>query len=124
MKMAPEDLAAGLELIEEHPSRETLTVPNVVMHAVRRAQKGVKSRLLHQKGRRCEACKVEMADKSLLHLHHVVPVARGGTNIEENTILLCPNCHATAHYLDRTMAEDRPKNRTHLLFVLKGHRAA
>ena len=29
--------------------------------------------------------------------HHIVPVCEGGTNTEENIILLCPNCHTMAH---------------------------
>lgn len=29
--------------------------------------------------------------------HHIVPVCEGGSNTEENLILLCPNCHAMAH---------------------------
>ena len=29
--------------------------------------------------------------------HHIVPVSEGGTNNEENLVLLCPNCHKMAH---------------------------
>ena len=29
--------------------------------------------------------------------HHIVPVCEGGTNTEENIVLLCPNCHTMAH---------------------------
>jgi 5-methylcytosine-specific restriction endonuclease McrA len=33
----------------------------------------------------------------LLHVHHIVPVAAGGTHERENLILLCPNHHSLAH---------------------------
>lgn len=33
----------------------------------------------------------------LLHAHHVVPLACGGSNGQENLVILCPNHHALAH---------------------------
>ena len=30
-------------------------------------------------------------------MHHIVPVAEGGSNKADNLILLCPNCHKLAH---------------------------
>lgn len=32
-----------------------------------------------------------------LHLHHVVPLAIGGTNNVSNLVILCTECHARAH---------------------------
>ena len=32
-----------------------------------------------------------------LQLHHVVPLAKGGTNNESNLITLCGDCHAKVH---------------------------
>lgn len=32
-----------------------------------------------------------------LHLHHIVPVHQCGDNSDENTVLLCPNCHSILH---------------------------
>ena len=29
--------------------------------------------------------------------HHIIPVCDGGSNTEDNLILLCPNCHREAH---------------------------
>lgn len=50
----------------------------------------------------CEACDwshpMPEATK-VMHVHHVVPISRGGDNEETNLILLCPNCHAVAHLL-------------------------
>lgn len=33
-----------------------------------------------------------------LEIHHVVPLAQGGTDTIENTVALCPNCHRKRHY--------------------------
>ena len=31
-------------------------------------------------------------------VHHIIPVCEGGTEDQDNLILLCPNCHKMAHY--------------------------
>ncbi len=36
-------------------------------------------------------------DPRTIHLHHVVPKGRGGTDDEQNLVCLCPYCHAIAH---------------------------
>ena len=33
-----------------------------------------------------------------LEVHHIVPVAEGGTEEEQNLIVLCPNCHKKADW--------------------------
>ena len=35
-----------------------------------------------------------------LHAHHIVYLSQGGTDTIENTIALCPNCHARIHELE------------------------
>ncbi len=35
-----------------------------------------------------------------LHVHHKIPLGRGGSNNIENLILLCENCHKKAHNTD------------------------
>lgn len=47
----------------------------------------------------CEHCLWRAPDSSLLHAHHVVPLACGGDDAVENLIVLCPTCHALAHYV-------------------------
>jgi 5-methylcytosine-specific restriction protein A len=32
-----------------------------------------------------------------LHVHHVVPIAVGGTNVTTNLVTLCRDCHARVH---------------------------
>jgi 5-methylcytosine-specific restriction protein A len=36
-----------------------------------------------------------------LHCHHVLWLARGGPDIIQNAVALCPNCHERMHKLDR-----------------------
>lgn len=40
---------------------------------------------------------------SLLRLHHIIPVSRGGVNRPENLVYLCPNCHAMVHEMARLL---------------------
>lgn len=53
----------------------------------------------------CEACRwtspyatvTPRHPFGMLQLHHIVPISAGGHNQVENLLLLCPNCHRTAH---------------------------
>ena len=53
---------------------------------------------------RCEACLWHPPgfEWRLLHHHHVVPLRAGGGDTPENSVVLCPNCHAVAHWLGTT----------------------
>ncbi|MCP4599993.1 MAG: HNH endonuclease [Proteobacteria bacterium] len=44
-----------------------------------------------------QTCNLCWKQKEYLQIHHVVSVAHGGDNSEDNLILLCPNCHASVH---------------------------
>lgn len=66
--------------------------------------KEVKDRRLIRTGGRCEACGFRPPAEALLHLHHVQPKAKGGDDVDENALLLCPNCRAIAHHLYRQRA--------------------
>ena len=44
-------------------------------------------------GRRCRLCDFDL----VLHVHHIVPRARGGSDDVDNLITLCPNHHAMVH---------------------------
>lgn len=54
-----------------------------------------------KRGSQCAVCGFAVA--SVLHLHHRVPVSKGGTNRIDNVVLLCPNCHALVHEATRRM---------------------
>lgn len=47
----------------------------------------------------CEHCRWSPPTPSILHAHHVFPLACGGPDTLDNLLVLCPNCHATAHYV-------------------------
>ena len=42
-----------------------------------------------------------------LEVHHVQWLSKGGPDIIENTVSLCPNCHKRMHILDK--ASDKSK---------------
>ena len=44
-------------------------------------------------GNNCSECR----STKNLHLHHITPLARGGSNKLSNLKLLCSNCHSSAH---------------------------
>lgn len=87
---------------------------SVRKHVIRRFQGAAKADLLSAAGGRCEVCRFAPPDESMLHLHHVIPVHLGGTNVPRNTILVCPNCHAIAHWMLRTF-DVAPLDRHELL---------
>lgn len=47
--------------------------------------------LMAQQGGRCAICASVLG---VYHLDHVIPLARGGSNTDENVQLLCPPCNA------------------------------
>lgn len=60
-------------------------------------QKGfynVKAYVLHRDGHQCQNCKTK---KGKLHVHHIVFRSHGGTNIPNNLITLCKDCHDRLH---------------------------
>jgi 5-methylcytosine-specific restriction enzyme A len=56
-------------------------------------------------GGKCDLCQMpapfEKNGEPFLHCHHVVWLARGGPDIIQNTVAICPNCHERMHQLDR-----------------------
>ncbi len=46
-----------------------------------------------------------------LETHHIQWLSRGGENVMENTVFLCPNCHRKMHVLDLPADVARLKNR-------------
>jgi hypothetical protein len=50
----------------------------------------------------CECCKAQAPFKTVLgvlflEVHHVTPLADGGSDTPENTVAVCPNCHRALH---------------------------
>ena len=52
----------------------------------------VEKRLYKEANSQCPRC--EQADVATLQVHHIKPVAEGGSDDEENLIVLCSNCHS------------------------------
>ena len=63
-----------------------------------REQRALKLRLLALRGTKCERC--GYAKYEILQIHHNDRDA--DNNALENLTLLCPNCHAEEHYLERS----------------------
>jgi 5-methylcytosine-specific restriction endonuclease McrA len=57
-----------------------------------------------QAGHGCEFCGWTPAEPRLLHCHHIVPLACGGSDRRSNLVVLCPNHHALAHAAGRRRA--------------------
>jgi 5-methylcytosine-specific restriction protein A len=53
----------------------------------------------------CDLCQkpapFQKDGQPFFHCHHVLWLARGGPDIIQNTVALCPNCHERMHQLDR-----------------------
>jgi len=63
----------------------------------------VKAYVLQQAHGRCEACGVRAPFKSqlgidYLEVHHVKPLADGGSDRVSNAVAVCPNCHRAFHH--------------------------
>ena len=47
----------------------------------------------------CKGAKLQKGSESYLECHHVKLLARGGEDIIDNAVALCPNCHRKMHSL-------------------------
>lgn len=62
----------------------------------------VKAYVLHRAKGRCEACSNPAPFKTplghdFLEVHHMKPLAEGGSDRVQNAVALCPNCHRAMH---------------------------
>lgn len=63
-----------------------------------KSQQALKIRLLSQRGKRCERCSYEKYQ--ILEVHH--KDRKRENNDLENLLLICPNCHAEEHLLEKS----------------------
>ena len=73
--------------------------------AVGRLSVGIRQRLFEAQEARCAACQVKWPLRGFygLHLDHIKPLSRGGSNHDDNIQLLCQPCNTAKR--DRTMEE-------------------
>ena len=73
--------------------------------AVGRLSVGIRQRLFEAQEARCAACQVKWPLRGFygLHLDHIQPLSRGGSNHDDNIQLLCQPCNTAKS--DRTMEE-------------------
>ena len=54
-----------------------------------------------------KCCNNQNHSTQTLHVHHIVPISRGGTHHLSNLITLCDSCHRNVHPF---MEDEKPKN--------------
>ena len=62
-----------------------------------RAWKRIRDRYVH-KHPLCEQCLKEGRYVAVEEVHHIVPLAEGGSNDESNLMSLCRSCHEKIHH--------------------------
>ena len=65
-------------------------------------QRAIKARLIVERGKKCEKCSYKTYE--ILQVHHLDRNRKN--NISSNLKLLCPNCHAEEHYLEKSWLHD------------------
>ena len=80
----------------EHPGRHAAYQHSRRASAVGKLSAGIGGRLLVLQRGKCACCRTSL-DKSKYHIDHVMPLAKGGLNVDENIQLLCPPCNQAKH---------------------------
>lgn len=97
-------LAVSRQSSEDYLARaDSIVVPGAqvsVLPLGGRRRKKLPSNTLHALVARSAGCCECCSQRGLLHIHHILPLSRGGTNELENLRLLCSNCHSREHTQD------------------------
>jgi hypothetical protein len=67
--------------------------------------KRLRERLFQSRPKQCNRCPFDKWE--ILHVHHIIERANGGTDDLSNLELLCPNCHYWHHYTENTKSINR-----------------
>ena len=62
----------------------------------------------YRDGYKCRACGKSKKDGKKLEVHHIIRKADGGTDVPENVVTLCENCHKAHHRGERKLKFRRP----------------
>lgn len=71
-------------------------------------RKAVRLRVMERDGYCCRKCGTNLRGKER-HVHHVIPLSKGGQNTVANQVLLCVPCHEATH--DHMQEKPQIKNR-------------
>lgn len=77
-----------------------------------KSQRALKLRLLKERGKKCEKC--NYSKYQILEVHH--KNRNRGNNELENLELICPNCHAEEHLLEKSWLTKRLKNKKNRVY--------
>jgi 5-methylcytosine-specific restriction endonuclease McrA len=78
---------------------------NLETRLKRNGIKKYRKHILEANGNMCFVCENKM--RSVLIVHHIIPVSEGGNNEMDNLVVLCPNCHAVVHRAQQLKRSDR-----------------
>ncbi len=90
------------EIIPLPKGNKRPSISEITTHLFQRDPK-VKAWILKQSNGKCELCKnnapfIGKDGFPYLEVHHIKPLADGGSDTINNTVALCPNCHRMIHY--------------------------
>ena len=68
----------------------------------------LKSYAKYRDGYKCRACGKGKKDGKKLEVHHIIRKADGGTDVPENVVTLCEDCHKAHHRGERKLKLKRP----------------
>ncbi len=110
----PEEyLSRASSVVFGSPGSEPGPVSVLLLGSGRRRRKKIPSETLRalvaRSGGGCECC----GQRGVLHVHHVRPLSRGGTNESENLCLLCSACHSREHAGDFQSGSSWERARAH-----------
>lgn len=84
------------DLQRNHMKGRKLTVSSSITSRLQKAE------FIKRRGGVCACCGNDTL--KILNVHHIIERCNGGSDEEDNLIVLCPNCHAEVHAKIRTLS--------------------
>lgn len=84
-----------LDTFNKDPDRKHSKGKRKVVKHAGYSSRSFRKYFLEKKNGKCSLC--DYSVKEVLNIHHIIERKNGGSDDEENLILLCPNCHAEIH---------------------------
>ena len=70
--------------------------------SIKELSKRTITKILNRANKGCAICGW---NESTCDIHHIIPKSKGGTNNNDNLIIVCPNCHRVIHTTDKYSEE-------------------